>query len=97
MSLKYTTTNQYSNGQANRFVNRLPAGVQRIESAPQTSTPICVYEPEGRPRWALHHSGAWRELKPFRNGNNGSVQWRMDGTLINHPIAWSPKPLQRQR
>jgi hypothetical protein len=97
MSLRYTAVNQYNNGgQANRFVNRLPPGCQRIETAPVTSTPVVVYEPNGRGRWALHHNGTWQELKPFKNGHDGSVQWRLDGTKIQHAVAWSPKPLQRR-
>jgi hypothetical protein len=98
MSLKYTTVNQYNNGgQAHRLVNRLPAGCQRIETAPVTSTPVVVYEPNGRGRWAVNHLGSWRELKPFRNGNDGKVQWRMDGTIINNAVGWLPRPPQRQR
>ena len=76
----------------------LPAGVQPIRTAPITSQPICVYEPhDGRARWALNHNGAWREIKPFRDSRDGSVRWRMDGTLINNPVAWSPQPPQRRR
>ena len=102
MALKYASTPQLKYGNqwgGSRFTSRLPAGVQPIRTAPTTSQAIVVYETNGRPRWALNHNGAWRELKPFRDNPNDptKVSWRMDGTLINAPIAWSAQPPQRRR
>src|SRR5262245_16670723 len=92
MSLKFSDKPvlNYSGNQASDVWRRFPEGAQPIASAPERSaTPILVHEANGTTSWALHHSGAWRRLAPFRDFRDGSVQWRMDGTEIAHPVAWS--------
>ena len=70
--------------------SRFPAGSQPIATAPErTSQPIIVYEPNGQGHWALHHNGAWQKLAPFKDGRDGSVQWRMNGEQISQAVAWS--------
>src|SRR5262245_7572758 len=80
----------HSGNQASDIWQRLPQGSQPITSAPERSAqPIVVYELNGQGHWALHHNGAWRKLAPFKDWRNGNVSWRMDGTEIAHPVAWS--------
>ena len=90
MSLKFLDKSQLQSGGANDVWQRFPAGSQSMQTAPQNSaTPIVVYEANGQGHWALHHNGAYRKLAPFKDWRTGSVSWRMDGTQIPHPVAWS--------
>src|SRR5215470_4032051 len=93
MSLKFSNQPQLkfnADGSRYNFQGRFPQGAQPIASAPQeTSQPLAVYEANGKGHWALHHSGAWRKISPFRDGCTGAVNWRMDGTTISNPVAWN--------
>jgi len=93
MVLKYASTPQLhyggNQGSVSDVWRRFPEGARPIATAPETATPIVVYEPNGTGHWALHHNGAWRKLAPFKDFRDGSVRWRMDGTEISHPVAWS--------
>src|SRR5215813_9095861 len=94
MSFKIASTSQlnYSGnqGSAADMWRRFPAGSQSIATAPERSaTPIVVYESNGQGHWALHHNGAWRKLSPYKDFRDGSVSWRMDGTEVPNPVAWS--------
>src|SRR5262245_8451739 len=69
---------------------RFPQGSQPIATASQHSgTPVWVMTANGQGNWALHHNGAWQKLSPFKESKSGSVQWRMNGEHISHPVAWS--------
>src|SRR5262245_17784440 len=91
MALRFLNRSQIQSGQGgNDIWRRFPEGAQPIASAPErTSQPIIVYEPSGVGHWALYHRGALRNLAPFKDFKNGTVSWRMDGTEIAHPVAWS--------
>ena len=92
LTLKYSQTPQlnYTGQQRGSAWARFPQGVMRIASAPQeTSQPLAVYEANGKGHWALHHSGAWRKISPFKDGRTGGISWRMDGTTISNPVAWN--------
>jgi|SRR5262249_2276244 len=93
MTLRYSDKPQlhYGNqGSASNMWQRFPQGAQPIATAPQrTSQPIIVYEATGLPHWALHHNSAWRKLAPYRDWRTGTTSWRMDGTEISNPVAWS--------
>ena len=95
MSLKFSNTPQlqYGNqGTASDIWQRFPAGSQPIATAPERSgTPVWVMQANGQGDWALHHNGAWQKLEPFKDWKDGSVQWRMCGESIPHPVAWRPK------
>jgi hypothetical protein len=67
---------------------RFPADARPIASAPISAQPILVYEANGAAHWALHHNNSWRELKPYKDFRDGSVQWRMDNQISN-PVAWA--------
>src|SRR5262245_4209065 len=99
MSIKYASTPQLrydGGGHQIRLQIRVPAGTYPIHTAPEnTVTAVVLYENDGRASWGLHHGDSWRRVSPFKN-QDGSVSWRMDGTLLN-PVAWSPKPLERKR
>jgi hypothetical protein len=103
VTLKYSNRPVLLNnggGWQSKFQGRLPAEVMPINTAPAASaTPVVVYESNGRASWALQHRNGWKKLVPFRDDfrDRSRVTWRMDGTLINNPVAWSPKPLQRKR
>src|SRR5262245_36739798 len=91
MVLKYASTPQVNyggnQGSGNPFA-RFPEGARPIATAPETSTPLIIYESNGAGHWAMHYSGAWRKLAPFKDWRTGAVSWRMDGTMINNPVAW---------
>jgi hypothetical protein len=59
-----------------------------MDSAPTGSRPIVIYEPDGRPKWALYHNSAWRPLESFKDAG-GIQRWRMSGDFVNNPIAWA--------
>src|SRR5215813_7600208 len=91
-SIKYASTPQlhYGPRQSANPWTRFPQGSQPITSAPtQSATPIVVYESNGQGHWALYHNDGWRKLSPFKDHKSGAVNWRMDGTRISHPVAWS--------
>jgi hypothetical protein len=94
MSLKFSdrpVLNYGGQGSASDIWKRFPQGAQPIASAPERSgSPVIVYEPSGASHWAMHHNGAWQKLSPFKDFRDGSVRWRMDGTSVPNPIAWSP-------
>jgi len=70
--------------------DELPQGAQPIATAPErTSQPVIVHEASGQGHWALHYNGAWRKVAPFKDWRTGSVSWRMDGTEVSNPVAWS--------
>src|SRR5262249_50388524 len=93
MTLKFSNKPQLSygnQGSVSDIWRRFPEGAQPIATAPERSaTPIIVHEPNGTAHWALHHHGAWRKLAPFKDWRSGAVSWRMDGTEIANPVAWS--------
>ena len=94
MSLKFSDKPQLHGGDGQGSVaniwRRFPQGAQPIATAPErTATPIVVYEANGQGHWALHHNQAWRKLAPFKDFRDGSVSWRIDGTEIPNPVAWS--------
>jgi hypothetical protein len=95
MVLKYSDKPQLrydSDNSRYNFNNRFPEGWQPIATAPQqTAQPVLIYESNGQGHWALHHQGAWRKLAPFKDGRAGAVNWRMDGTMVSNPVAWSPR------
>ena len=98
MAIKYASSPQlkYGGNHQSRLQIKVPAGTYPIASAPQhTATPVVLYENNGRACWGMHHHDAWRRVSSFKN-QDGSVSWRMDGTLLN-PVAWTPQPLQRKR
>src|SRR5262245_11315315 len=94
MSLKYSDKPQLrygGDGSRYDFQNRSPQGSQPIASAPEnTAQPVIVIEANGHQHWAIHHRNAWRKLAPFKDHRSGAVQWRMDGTTVPNPVAWSP-------
>jgi hypothetical protein len=70
--------------------SRFPAHARPINSAPTLgSQAIKVYDPAGKPHWALWHCNAWRGLAPRKDFKTGAVTWAMDGSLINQAVAWS--------
>jgi hypothetical protein len=92
MVLKFCDKPQvnYGGQGSDKWQQRFPADAQPIASAPECSaTPILVYEPNGTGNWALHHNGAWRKVAPFKDWRTGAVSWRMDGALIDNPVAWT--------
>jgi hypothetical protein len=92
MTLKYSDKPQLSYGRAtgDDWRGRFPADAQPIATAPERSaTAVLVYEPNGQGHWAMHYSGAWRKVAPFKDWRTGSISWRMDGTEVNNPVAWS--------
>jgi len=92
MTLKFLAKSQLTGnqGSAADIWQRFPQGAQPIATAPERSgSPIQVFETNGTAHWALHHNGAWRKLVPFKDWRSGAVSWRMDGTQIPHPVAWS--------
>src|SRR5262245_10904455 len=94
MALKFSEKPQLhygTQGSAADIWRRFPEGAQPIATAPERSgSPMQVFEANGTAHWALHHNGAWRKLSPFRDFKDGSVSWRLDGTQISNPVAWSP-------
>jgi len=77
-------------GAGDNWRGRFPEGAQSMQSAPQNSgTPVWVMQANGQGDWALHHNGRWQKLSPFKDHRTGSVSWRMDGTQISNPVAWS--------
>jgi hypothetical protein len=89
MTLRYTDKPYGGQTTGDNWRTRFPQDAQPIATAPERSAqPILVYEPNGAAHWALHHNGTWRELKPYKDSRDGSVQWRMDQT-INNPVCWS--------
>jgi|SRR5215471_15051319 len=94
MTLRYSDKPQliYGNqqGSVSNFWQRFPQGAQPIASAPErTSQPIVVYETNGLPHLALHYNNTWRKVVAYKDWRDGSVSWRMDGTEIGNPVAWS--------
>jgi len=94
MALKFSDKPQLdyggNQGSVANIWRRFPQGAQPIQTAPERSaTPVIVYEPNGQSHWALHHNGAWRKLEAFKDFRDGSVSWRMNGTEISNPVAWS--------
>jgi hypothetical protein len=89
MSLKFLNKSQISGNQQSNPWARFPAHAQSMASAPQTSQPILIHEANGKTSWALHHMGSWRKLAPFKDHKTGAVSWRMDGTQVSNPVAWS--------
>jgi len=95
MVLKYASTPQVNfggnQGSVSDVWRRFPEGARPIATAPETATPLIVYEPNGTGHWAMQYSGAWRKLAPFKDWRTGAVSWRMDGTMISNPVAWLPR------
>jgi hypothetical protein len=92
MVLKFSDRPQlnYGGNQPASPWNRFPQGSQPIASAPEsTSTPVIVTQANGHSHWALHYQNAWRKISPFKDWRTGAVSWRMDGTEITNPVAWS--------
>jgi len=94
MTLKFSNKSQLNDGGNQGSVaniwRRFPQGARPIATAPErTATPIVVHEASGASHWALHHNGAWRKLAPFKDYRDGSVSWRINGTSISNPVAWS--------
>jgi hypothetical protein len=89
--IKYSNTPQINYGrQTTNPWSRFPAHARPITSAPTLgSQAIRVYDPSGKPHWALWHCSAWRGLSPRRDSKTGAVTWAMDGSLINQAVAWS--------
>jgi hypothetical protein len=79
-----------SGGVGDNWRGRFPEGAQPIATAPERSgTPVWVMTADGQGSWALHYQNTWKKLSPFKESRSGSVQWRMDGTTISNPVAWS--------
>jgi len=93
MSLKFSDRPQLHSGNRGSVADiwqRFPQGAQPIATAPErTSQPIIVHEANGFQHWAINHRGAWQKLAPFKDWKTGAVSWRMDGTQIPQPVAWS--------
>ena len=92
MSFRYSDKVQLRSGpQTTADVwSRFPAHARPIDSAPTLgSQAIKVYDPAGKPHWALWHCNAWRGLAPRKDFKTGAVTWAMDGSLINQAVAWS--------
>jgi hypothetical protein len=92
MSLRYVNRPyagaRDARSQVDQTLSRLPQGVQSMTTAPMASaTPVLVWDVTGKAEWALHHRDQWKAVKQFKNPDQ-SVSWRMDGSVINHPIAW---------
>ena len=98
MVLRYTDK-PYGGGRqtgANVY-HRFPAGAQPMQTAPSASaTPVVIYDATGG-HWCLNHRDSWQKLQPYKDFKSGQVQWRMNGEMVAHPLAWSPQPLQRKR
>ena len=90
MALKFTDKPFTARGnQSDNVWNRFPEGTRPIASAPQdTASPVIVYTADGKGEWAMHYSGAWRKLAPFKDFRDGSISWRMNGEQISNPVAW---------
>jgi len=94
MTLKFSDKPQVhygDQGSAADIWQRFPQGAQPIATPPERSgSPVWVMQANGMGDWALHHNGAWRKLVPFKDWRDpGRVSWRMDGTEIVNPVAWS--------
>ena len=92
MTLKFSNKPQlnYSGNQGSNLWNRFPQGAQPIATAPErTAQPVVIHQANGQGHWGLHYQGAWRKVAPFKDWRDGSVRWRMDGTEISNPVAWS--------
>jgi len=68
---------------------RFPSHSRPIDSAPQSSRPIKLFEPDGSARWGLYHMGAWRGGENRRDPFTGRTQWVCNGTFINNPVRWA--------
>jgi hypothetical protein len=68
--------------------NRFPAHSRPMDSAPVTSKPIRVYEPDGKSCWALHHLGVWRKVVTTRD-SYGQTRTAMTSEFVNNPVRWS--------
>jgi hypothetical protein len=73
----------------------LPPNAQPMSTAPPT--PVLVFERDGVARWAHQRANSWRTLKGYKDPFNGRIDWREDGTTIDHPIAWCPPPQGQRR
>jgi hypothetical protein len=91
MALKYSDRPQvnYGGRQPDNWQARFPAHARPIASAPIGARAVRVYEPSGRSALAIHHLGAWREVSFFRDAFSGQVTPRMNGNLVNNPVAWT--------
>ena len=96
MILKYTDR-PYGGGRqtgANVY-HRFPQGAQPMHTAPQESSqPIVVHDATGS-YWCHQRRDSWRKLQPYKDSQSGAVQWRENGEMVAHPLAWSPAPLKR--
>jgi hypothetical protein len=80
----------YSPQQTDDFRSRFSARARSMESAPMMAAkPIVLYESDGKPHWALHHLGAWREVEAKRDPFTGEYRTAMNGQLISNPVCWS--------
>jgi hypothetical protein len=79
---------RYSNNVPTSGQARFPAHARSMDSAPMGSTPIRVFEPDGRSQWALYHGSAWRPLESYKDAG-GVTRWKMSGGFVNNPIAWT--------
>jgi hypothetical protein len=91
MTLRYTSKPYNGHGpqQASDPWSRFPSHARSMTTAPITSRPIRLFEPDGKSYWGMHHLGAWREVEAVRDPYGGPTQVRMNGRLINNPICWA--------
>jgi hypothetical protein len=90
MTLRFTDKPQgYSSQQSRDPLSRFPAHSRSMNSAPVGARPILLYEPNAKPRWGLHHMGAWREVERVRDPYTGGFSVRMNGSLVSNPVRWS--------
>jgi len=91
MSIRYTQKPYGGHGpqQASDPWSRFPSHARSMTTAPISSRPIRLFEPDGKSRWGLHHLGAWREVEAVRDPYGGATQVRMNGQIISNPICWA--------
>jgi hypothetical protein len=95
MALKYSDKPvlNYGGFNSSKFdavAGRFPNNARPISEAPTaTSTPITVYEADGRGQRALFYRGNWMRVVTERDRYSGGTITRMDGVSIRNPIMWS--------
>jgi hypothetical protein len=90
MTLRYTNKPFGGHGpqQPEDWRSRFPSHARPIDSAPMSSRPVRLFEPDGKSRWGIHHMGCWREVEAIRD-TYGNTRVACNGNLISNPIMWA--------
>jgi hypothetical protein len=87
-SLHYGSGSPYGDSRYENVMNRFPAHAQPIASAPHSSRPVVVFEPDGSSCRAIYHSGRWRRVESYRDVYSGEVHQKMT-SIVNNPVVWT--------